>query len=138
MSDTLSPSLLVIDDDPLYHLILQQKLRGHQVYKSVAYSLSAEPVLEMIIEERQNADLLPDIIFLDLEMPGLNGRNFLQLFNVIHRSLEKWIDIIIISSSTEQADRSLSRSYAFVKGYFDKASGLDMAVHLPQFIPKSR
>ncbi|MBE9586933.1 response regulator [Mucilaginibacter sp. JRF] len=135
MSDNLSPSLLVIDDDPLYHRILQQKLRGHQIYKSVAYSLSAEPVLEMIIEERQNADLLPDIIFLDLDMPGLNGRNFLHYFDLIHRSLAKWIDIIIISSSTEQADRSMSRSYSFVKGYFDKACGLDIAVHLAELIP---
>lgn len=135
MSDTLSQSLLVIDDDPLYHRILQQKLRGHQVYKSVAYSLSAEHVLEMIAEERQNAALLPDIIFLDLEMPGLNGRDFLQLFDLIHRSLAKWIAIIIISSSTDHADRSFSRSYPFAKGYFDKASGLDMAIQLPQIIP---
>ncbi|OOQ56635.1 hypothetical protein BC343_19610 [Mucilaginibacter pedocola] len=69
-----------------------------------------------------------------MEMAGLCGRTFLQFFEFLHSSFIKRIDIFIISSSTDPNDRSLTRIYPFVKGYFDKASGLDAAFNLPQFL----
>ncbi len=46
-------------------------------------------------------DLDPDLIFLDWEMPLINGGNFLQIFH--HRT----IPIIMISSSTEKNQKGL-------------------------------
>ena len=63
---------------------------------------------------------LPDVIFLDLFMPGFNGFNFLDRFRKLYPAIDKTIHIFIISCSINPADKINAEKYPFVKGYFLK------------------
>lgn len=123
---------MVIDDDPLFHRVMQHRLRNNAAYQQVSYSLSAKAVLDMLIEQRHHPACLPDIIFLDLEMPELNGWTFLQFLEQVYTSLAKKIQVYIISASSLFADKLKSSNYPFVHGFFSKERGLEFATGSPE------
>ena len=64
--------------------------------------------------------ILPDIIFLDLNMPGYSGWDFLYDFERLHKKIQKSVDVYIISSSVDPKDKSLTDKYDFVKTFVSK------------------
>jgi CheY-like chemotaxis protein len=61
---------------------------------------------------------LPDVILLDLNMPTLDGWQFLEAFELLQ--IKKKIAIFILSSSIDPADVELTKKYEFVKNYLMK------------------
>lgn len=113
-------NVMMIDDNPLAHLMMKKMLAGNEMISGTAHSLEARPILEYLVEYRANADALPDMIFLDLQMPAMNGWEFLLHFNSIYRSLAKQIRIYIISAVSGSLDRLNPYNYPFVRGCFGK------------------
>ena len=64
--------------------------------------------------------MLPDLIFLDLRMPGFSGWDFLNRFQMIYGNIVKKIDIYVISSSIDKGDILTSKTFDFVKAYYTK------------------
>ncbi len=86
----------------------------------VTYSDNGGDVLEFLYANKDNADDLPDMIFLDLNMPIMNGWDFLDRFISIQNTITKPIPIYVISSSIDPVDISKSRKYLSVKDYIIK------------------
>lgn len=63
---------------------------------------------------------LPDIIFLDINMPIVDGWDFLEEFDKIKNSLPKTINIYMVSSSINAFDRVRAESQKLVNGYISK------------------
>jgi CheY-like chemotaxis protein len=53
-------------------------------------------------------------------MPLISGWGFLELFEAINPLLEKQIDVIILTSSVNPADKERASNYKCVKGFFNK------------------
>src|ERR1700750_1502731 len=96
--------LVIIDDDPIHHRIVQLMLTKNELAKHTTYAFDGKLVLDYLEENRQKISALPDYIFLDLYMPGNSGWDFLNRFQEIHKSLKKDIQIYIVSSSIFQMD----------------------------------
>ena len=71
-------------------------------------------------ENAQNPDLLPDILFLDLFMPIMDGWQFLEEFLSVKPNLAKPILIYVVSSSIYPEDISKAKSYSDVFDYIIK------------------
>ena len=69
----------------------------------------------------------PDIVFLDINMPGMDGNEALKKI----RAFNKTIPIIIISACLEKFDIKLSARYK-VSGVFYKGEDLDKCLALLQ------
>jgi CheY-like chemotaxis protein len=67
-----------------------------------------------------NSALLPDIIFLDLNMPVVNGWQFLQQYEVIKEQIPKKIKIYIVSSSINNSEINQATSNINVEGFLSK------------------
>ncbi len=64
---------------------------------------------------------MPDLILLDVNMPIMNGWQFLEEFGKISASLQKVPTIYMISSSNNEVDINKSKEFeGAVKGYFLK------------------
>lgn len=122
--------LLIIDDNPLEHLILESMLIDCDVFPSQSHSLDASATLSYIADNSSNETNLPDIIFLDLNMPNFSGFDFIKGFETLFPSLAKSIDIYIVSSSINPEDISKSKKYPFVKDYFVKPLKKNILVDL--------
>ncbi|WP_183559850.1 response regulator [Mucilaginibacter sp. SP1R1] len=114
-------NLIIIDDEPIQHFIMRKMI---DVYVSSApvtqYSSDGAAVLDFLYRNKNNGDELPDIIFLDLHMPMMNGWEFLDRFKRLRGKLNKQVNVYVISSSIDPEDISRSKKYNFVLDYIIK------------------
>ncbi|WP_295794704.1 response regulator [Mucilaginibacter sp.] len=123
-------NLLMIDDDPIEHLIMQKMLDKFHLFPDASHSQDARLSMDLIESFHSSPDILPDVVFLDLNMPGFNGWDFLDSFEHIYKRLKKTIDIYIISSSIDPKDQLLVDKYAFVKANISKPVKLETLLNL--------
>ena len=108
----------VIEDDPITstitELIVKKKLHCGKVQKYVN-GLQAYNQLAAVLGDKAN---LPDLILLDLNMPLMDGWEFLDA--VAELSITEKVCVFILTSSINPDDIEKSKSYEEVKGYFSK------------------
>ena len=105
-----SKHIVLIDDDGITNRIHQVLIQRFDKDKKLISFDHPEKAMDYI---RLN---LPDLIFLDLHMPEIDGWSFLQMMED-----EKLItDVVIVSSSIGPVERSKARSFPFVKNFLTK------------------
>jgi CheY-like chemotaxis protein len=112
--------LVLIDDEPIFHKIVQMTLKYSELSHQATYSYDGEVVLDYLEENQAEARSLPDYIFIDLYMPSFTGWDFLNRFQNIYQSLKKNINIYIVSSSVDPRDIDRSKTYPFVTTFISK------------------
>jgi CheY-like chemotaxis protein len=112
--------LVLIDDNPIDHYIVRTMLYNNEACKQATYTFDGSMVLEFIEENRAAKDLLPDVIFLDLTMPDFSGWEFLDKFEKIMGSLDKRIELYVMTSSVRESDKERSSKYGCVNSFISK------------------
>lgn len=112
--------LVLIDDEPVFHKMVQMTIRNIELSKEATYSVDGEVVLDYLEEKKLESQSLPDYIFVDLYMPMFDGWDFLNRFQKLYKSLRKNIKIYIVSSSIDPADINRSKRYPFVTTFISK------------------
>ena len=112
--------LVLIDDEPVFHKIVQMTIKNTELSKGTTYSFDGEVILDYLEENKLESESLPDYIFLDLYMPSFDGWDFLNRFQKLYKSLQKNIKVYIVSSSINPADINRSKLYPFVTTFISK------------------
>ena len=112
--------LVLIDDEPIFHKIVQMTIKNSALSNQATYALDGEVVLDYLEEKGADSHSLPDYIFIDLYMPLFDGWDFLNRFQDIYKSLKKNINIYIVSSSINPHDIDRSKTYPFVTTFISK------------------
>lgn len=94
-------SIAIVDDDYIYQYTTKKIITAINFVKTVFTFSDGKAAYEYLLANRSDPALLPDVILLDLNMPGMNGFEFLQEFLNIKSSLSKSIDIYVVSSSID-------------------------------------
>lgn len=113
-------NFLMIDDNPIEHLIMQKLFDKFHLFPDAVHSLDARVSMSLFENYYSNTEILPDVIFLDLNMPCYSGWDFLYDFERLYKQIKKPVDVYIISSSVDPSDRMLADKYAFVKSCISK------------------
>ena len=116
-------SVLLIDDDAttnFIHKIVLNKVGIEEVYEALN-GLDAINHLEKSC---------PDIIFLDINMPLMDGWEFLE--EKERKELCKNVKIVMLSSSIRSEDKKKAESYFSVIAYFEKPLNVEKIEELKQ------
>ncbi|MHB1176790.1 MAG: response regulator [Daejeonella sp.] len=112
--------VFIIDDDPIHQRIAQIMISKHSLFDEHQTYTEGEAALTFLKENVSNADSLPNVILLDLNMPEVDGWDFLEAFEQFQDDLVKPIRIFIVTSSVDEKDRLRSQTFPSVKGFISK------------------
>jgi len=118
--------VFIIDDDPIHQRIAQIMISKHNLFDEYFSYTEAQKALDFLQENKKNEETLPDVILLDLNMPVLDGWDFLDTFETLIKEFKKNIRVFIVSSSVDEKDLLRSKSYVAVKGFISKPLSPDI------------
>jgi CheY-like chemotaxis protein len=126
----MKKNVLLVDDDNIFNYLNQHILQNMGIVNEVHTALNGREALELFNNYFSGAIAIPDIIFLDLNMPIMDGFAFLEAFKKLNIPNKEKISIIIVSSSEDPSDIKRARNFG-VDHYLTKpitASDLKMAL----------
>jgi CheY-like chemotaxis protein len=112
--------LIFIDDSPMDHFILKRILSKYQLNYDVTCTSNATEVIGFLERNRGDFNSLPDVILLDLYMPGFDGWDFLEKIQYVYPHLARPLRIYIMSSSINPRDAERSKQYPCVRSFIFK------------------
>jgi CheY-like chemotaxis protein len=104
----------MVDDNPMEHFIARALFKHYGIFESSVHFQDGRSAFKYVENSLQFKEKIPDIIFLDLFMPGFSGIDFLNDYRQIAEKMTKKIIIYIFSSSVSPLDHELPYSYPFV------------------------
>lgn len=110
----------MIDDDHIQHFCVEKSLQLQGTTKHMISFFDGEEAIIFFNQHIDDHSLLPDIIFLDLNMPHVNGWQFLKQYASIKQNIEKQIKIYVLSSSINKEEINRAISLPEVEGFFSK------------------
>ncbi len=115
-----APIIALVDDDKIFQLTAMKTIKATAITDAVLQFENGEDALQFIRENSANSDSLPDYIFLDINMPLIDGWMFLEDYDSLKQSLSKPINIYMVSSSIDPRDIERAKKNQNVKGYVVK------------------
>ncbi len=109
-----------MDDDSTFLFLTKKLILATRIVTRINEFYDGQQALDYLKANLENQLEYPDVIFLDLSMPVLDGWDFLEEFLVLQNSLKKKIRLYIVSSSISPHDIERAKNYRFVDDFIIK------------------
>lgn len=120
--------LLIIDDDEDYNFLTQEMIRDFKLDCEIDIKRSAQEALDYLASENSP---FPDIIFLDINMHGLNGWDFIEEYETLgYHEKQADTEIYMTSTSVYEDIKDRARGYSRVVDYIEKPLTFDHLHHI--------
>lgn len=124
--------ILCVDDDPITLMLNKKVIAKAEFCKEIDSAYNGEEALNYFDNLKNNKETgtvinLPEIIFLDLNMPIMGGWEFLESFtNSNYTSIFPKTKVVVLTSSVDQNDIEKSKNYPKVLQFFSKPITTEM------------
>lgn len=120
MSTSRYNSVLLIDDNEIDNFINERMITTSGFSGQVIVKNSCDAALDYLRKHQDDLAALPDVIFLDLNMPGKDGFAFLADFDNLSATAKGKCRIVVLSSSISPDDINKASTNPYVFKYVNK------------------
>ncbi|MCB4797413.1 response regulator [Neotamlana laminarinivorans] len=113
-------NICIIDDDEVYQFTTLQMLKKINLEKNVMAFYDGEEAINFFLDHLDETSKLPDVIFLDINMPIMDGFQFMNEYIKIKPQVGKKITIYMISSSVDPIDLEKAKNISEISDYIIK------------------
>lgn len=110
----------IIDDDRVFQKLTGMKIERRSLARKVLLFSDGEQAINFLEEKAGEVSELPDIILLDLNMPVMDGWDFLEAFVKLRPSLGKRVTLFVATSSVNPEDLRRAQQISAVSDYVVK------------------
>lgn len=101
----------VIDDDKIVHFVIRKLLANLKMDINLSFFYNGLEAIEKISNDINAGSDLPDLILLDINMPIMDGWQFLDEFRKFNKGSSSKTHVYIISSSDSNSDINKAKEY---------------------------
>lgn len=122
--------VMLIDDNNIDCFIANRIIANSHLTEKISVVNSAMEALDYLNKAQINQMDFPDLIFLDVAMPVMDGFAFLDEINNFQKVQNGECAVVMLTSSANDKDIDKSKTYAYVKDYFVKPLTVEMLERL--------
>jgi len=111
---------LIIDDSEIDRFITSKIMEQCRFADQVVCAASGEEGFTILLETFLDKAEPPAFIFLDINMPGMDGFEFLEIYQSLPEELRSHIRLVVLSSSTNHRDIERAYDNPVVDQYLNK------------------
>ncbi|WPR71010.1 response regulator [Flavobacterium sp. NG2] len=126
--------ILCVDDDPITLMLCKKVIIKTEFSKETVTAQNGEEALEYFDKINETTEptttILPQLIFLDLNMPVMGGWEFLDSFSDPKYTQFNEIKIVVLSSTIDPEDLEKAKKYPMVIDFLSKPISISMLAYL--------
>ena len=127
-------AVMLIDDNDIDNLINQKMIEAAGITEHIFSHTGARSAIEFLKNLEQlnseSVNVLPEVIFLDIDMPLMDGFQFLEEFDKLADITKEKCKIIMLTSSINPKDVNRTKDYVYVIDYLNKPLTQDNLANL--------
>jgi CheY-like chemotaxis protein len=113
-------NILLLDDNDIDNFINNHILSTNNIGTKITVMNSPLEALRFLETVKDDFDAFPDLVFLDVSMPNMDGFGFLDEFVKFPKAKNKQSEVVMLTSSDDPKDKTKAFEYDIVKDYFIK------------------
>lgn len=119
MKDKLN-EILLVDDNIDCNFFLKKLLDENEVANQIAIAYDGEAALDFLTQPANGQHHNPSLIFLDINMPRMNGWEFLEDYENLPAERKAQMHVIMLTSSINPDDEKRALANPNVEGFYQK------------------
>lgn len=112
--------ICIIDDDEVYQFTVTKNIQSNNLAKKILVFSDGEEALDFLNANIGDNESVPDVIFLDINMPIMDGWQFLEEYVLLKPRIGKKVTLYMVSSSVDPADTERAKKIEAVSDYIIK------------------
>ncbi|HEY1063222.1 MAG TPA: response regulator [Daejeonella sp.] len=124
------PNFIIIDDSRLDCFIAEKIIQNSGTYSSVKSYMEATEAYEAIKNGLIGDDSIITIIILDIQMPVMNGFQFVEVFEKLPKEIQSKFAIFLFSSSINENDKNRLDNYPSIIRFYSKPISKDTVAQM--------
>ncbi len=113
-------SILLVDDDSSTNFLHQLILENAGCAEQLHFAFNGKEAIEFLQQQHQTQSLLPELILLDINMPVMNGWEFLDELHKLPQAIQQAVTVVMLTTSMNPDDEEKAKSIHSVKAFRNK------------------
>ncbi|WP_324024337.1 response regulator [Maribacter sp. BPC-D8] len=115
----------IVDDDSIYRFTMVKALESTKLPMEIMAFSDGEEAIDFMLDNLDQDSVFPDVIFLDIDMPIMDGFQFMEEYIKIKPRVGKKITIYMVSSSLDPVDIERAKKISAISDYIVKPISLN-------------